>query len=57
MRIYDYSSGEITKEYPIDSEAYIYNAMPYNDGILFSTYGKLEEKNFYGRFSIFQKRD
>lgn len=42
--IYDYSSGKITKEYLIDSEAYIYNAMPYGDGILFSTYGNLDEK-------------
>lgn len=37
--VYDTKSSKVTEEYAIkDTDAYIYNAMPFEDGIIYSTY-------------------
>ncbi|MEG1470785.1 MAG: hypothetical protein RSC31_09095, partial [Anaerovoracaceae bacterium] len=38
--LYDYQKNNIAMQFQMNTDAYIYNAMPYKDGILYSTYGE-----------------
>lgn len=43
--LYNYKEGNIEKKFDINSDAYVYNAVPYLDGILFSTYENSSESD------------
>jgi len=38
LMLYNYNNGEVTKKYDIKSKGYVMNAVPYEDGILYTDY-------------------
>lgn len=51
LMLYNYNNGEVIKKYDIKSKGYVMNAVPYEDGILYTDYdGNLGPMNWQIKF-------